>query len=81
MQTWKIYPLYVLQRFTLNCSFYSFQEESPTNSISGTADSKYLCVETAGEKYSKDIRKRRSADLSGTDIKLPAHLGNEWMFF
>ncbi|GBM20744.1 Mitogen-activated protein kinase kinase kinase 7 [Araneus ventricosus] len=52
-------------------------EESPVQSISGnTTDNKYLCVETAGEKYSKDIRKRHSADLSGSDIKLPVNLGH-----
>lgn len=51
--------------------------DDDVSSISGnTMDDKFLCVETAGEKYSKDIRKRRSADLSGSDIKLPFNLGH-----
>ncbi|GBM20747.1 Mitogen-activated protein kinase kinase kinase 7 [Araneus ventricosus] len=51
-------------------------EEKPDQSTSGNSgDKKYLDVETAGEKYSKDIRKRHSADLSGFDIKLPVNLG------
>ncbi|KAF8774789.1 Mitogen-activated protein kinase kinase kinase like protein [Argiope bruennichi] len=52
-------------------------EDSSVHPVSGnTTDNKYLSVETAGEKYSKDIRKRRSADMSGSDIKLPVHLGH-----
>ncbi|GIY94757.1 mitogen-activated protein kinase kinase kinase 7 [Caerostris extrusa] len=52
------------------------EENLNTSLSSNTMDDKFLCVETAGEKYCQDIRKRRSADLSSSEIKLPLNLGH-----
>ncbi|XP_054714111.1 mitogen-activated protein kinase kinase kinase 7-like [Uloborus diversus] len=47
-----------------------------TSNIVNTSDTNFLNVEDAGEKYVKDIKKRRSADFSNTDVKLPSNLGH-----
>ncbi|XP_015922325.1 mitogen-activated protein kinase kinase kinase 7 [Parasteatoda tepidariorum] len=51
-------------------------EDIPGSPLSSFVDSKFLCVENAGEKYAKDMKKRRSADFSNSDMKLPTNLGH-----
>lgn len=48
----------------------------PDTSEENMIDDNFLSVETAGEKYAKDIRKRRSADYTNSDVKLPQNLGH-----